>query len=228
MADSITHADVIFCVSETTKRELLKRFPQSFSGKVHVTPNATDLYHEKAAVSPQDYLIWVGEREGTKRFDDALRFMQVLSENPDCETKLIITGRPLNEDEKIEIARLGLTRRVESRPYAGQSELSELYGNAVALLYLSEFEGFGIPIIEAQACGCPVVARPSDTSVEVGQESLVYIADITPSAVNDVWRKLTEPTTRRMITSAGRDNCVRYSWDDTVKTIMHAYRGLGK
>jgi glycosyltransferase involved in cell wall biosynthesis len=224
MHDSITHADVIFCVSSTTQRELVKRYPRLDSKQVYVTPNSTDLLNRATIASPKDYLIWVGGREHTKRFDDALRFMKVLSGIPDCGTKLIITGRPLKKDEEIEIARAGLSDRILSRPCASQTDLLELYGNAIALLYLSEFEGFGIPIVEAQACGCPVVARPSDTSTEVGKDSLIYINDITTSSVYEVWSKLTNQAARQTITAVGRENCARYSWDDTVQTMMQAYR----
>jgi mannosyltransferase len=225
MADSIRQADVILCVSETTKRALLTAYQGLVSNRVYVTPNATDLHYDSAS-RPQNYFIWVGERDGTKRFRDALRFMRVLAGNPGNETKLVVTGRPLNEHEKAEISDLGLADRIESRPYASQSELSELYGNAIALLYLSEFEGFGIPIIEAQACGCPVVARPSETSVEVGRDSLVYIENFTPGHVVGVWDQLTHSDSRNMVISSGRKNCARYNWDDTVNTIMQAYRSV--
>ena len=225
--DSVIRGDLIFCVSEFTRGELRKRYPRLDPARILVTPNGTDLRYETSGDGTGDYLLWVGGRGPTKRFDDALRFLALLPEDTSAKTRLVVVGQPFSDRERQRITEEDLWDRIDLRPRASPAVLTRLYGDAIALLYLSAHEGFGIPIIEAQACGCPVVARSIPVSREVGGESPLYLEDITTETVAGAWHRLRHPDSRQKMISVGRTNCTRYSWDDTVRTMVAAYSSLG-
>lgn len=216
---SVRKADVVICVSENTKKDLVMFYPWANDKKVHViyngvsntyepisTKNNSNIRNEK---SNYPFFLYVGSRAKYKRFDLAVDIAEYYG-----YMLLIIGGGRLNEDEccylenRIKgnyIQKLGIE----------EVELNEIYNSAVALLYPSEYEGFGIPILEAQKAGCPVVARKGSSVDEVVNNDDILMKESTLDEARRVIGMLKDDTKRSQIIEYGYANASRFSWDIT-------------
>jgi mannosyltransferase len=163
---ALKRADAVICISDSTRQDTLHFCPSLDPGKVHVAHLGVD--HNKFYHEIKDTVLFVGQRGGHKRFDIAVRAVQ--------ETKnlrLSIVG-PLLDNEELEGLNLMLQDRwVFFGPVNG-SRLREIYSSVYCSIYPSDYEGFGLPILEAMACGCPVVAANNSSLPEVGGAAALY------------------------------------------------------
>ncbi|MFN2598980.1 MAG: glycosyltransferase family 4 protein, partial [Pyrinomonadaceae bacterium] len=152
---AIAAADAVICVSQNTKKDLLERhaIPEN---KVRVIYQASDLNeslaHGDEHAPARPYFIYVGSRSSYKNFDALLRAFAKIAPARD-DLSLCVVGSPFREDERKLIAALRLGGRVGHLGYANDSHLAKLYRCSLALVYPSLYEGFGIPPLEAMACG---------------------------------------------------------------------------
>lgn len=121
--------------------------------------------------------------------------------------------------------KLGIEDRVKFLGYVPEKDLPVLYSGAQALLFPSLFEGFGLPIIEAQACGCPVLTSNISSMPEVAGEGAVLV---NPYSVEDIARgmiKAQGPKFKSQIVEIGFENIKRFSWEkcakETLKVLEH-------
>ena len=124
---------------------------------------------------------------------------------------------------------LGVRDLVHFPGYVDDDDLPALYRLAELLVFPSLYEGFGFPVLEAQACGCPVVtsARGGTREASGGAALLVdpYDTEAITSAIIDL---LSNSATRRRLISAGYANAARWSWDDTAAAVIDVFENLGQ
>jgi glycosyltransferase involved in cell wall biosynthesis len=227
---AIQAADVIICISESTKNDLLKYFP-GVAAKVVVTHLASEFKREWAdgdeETPSQPYFLYVGSRaKAYKNFDTLLlAFAKAVSINP--QIILCVVGAPFNRVEQQQIAELKLTQRIQHYHHASDTHLAKLYHCSVAFVYPSLYEGFGIPPLEAMACGGVVVAANSSSIPEVvGDAGILF----DPSSSNDLADILIElldsPSKRDRLITKGFDRCQQFSWDKTAHQTVEIYRSL--
>jgi len=224
---SINNADIVICISESTRNDLLKFYPgiaktksvhvvyNSFSEEFHYDPNLEKL-------EGPEYFLWVGGRSGYKNFSLALSRIAHLNENGH-KYNLVVVGAPLNDQEKREIAELGLLPNVIVKSNVKNDQLRTLYSNAVALLYLSRYEGFGLPILEAQRCLCPVICLPIPASKEVGENSVLYLEQDEKASLTALLDFLHKDKSRAHLEQAGLENTRRFSWGRSVAELIKIY-----
>lgn len=175
---AIASADEVIAVSEWTKTDLLREYGVD-SKKIHViyhgVPEIQRELGGDAFACPYNsgsYLLYVGKRNAYKRFRWFLRAVAPLMWfHPGL--RILCTGEPFCRREWAWIVALGLLGRVKSRRFAA-NEMYSVYSNAAALIYPSVYEGFGLPVLEAMASGCPVVCSRSTCLPEVAGEAAVY------------------------------------------------------
>lgn len=107
-------------------------------------------------------------------------------------------------------------------------ELAWLYGRAAALVFPSVYEGFGIPVVEAQRLGCPVVALRTGPVPEVAGEGAVLCDPARPEELVDAVRAIaSDPARREALVEAGRRNAARYTWDASTDLLEDALGRAG-
>ena len=137
--------------------------------------------------------------------------------------ELRVVGPPLTEEERREAKFRRVLRSISVFSGLSTPELRAMYSDAFALLYLSRYEGFGLPILEAQQCGCPVIALNNPASREVGQQGVLFLDNTDVRGINEIVESLADEQQRRLVVSAGLQNAKRYDWDLTVDKLIQVY-----
>lgn len=226
---AIMAAQAIICISENTKKDLLELYPVAES-KVRVTPLASEinasLSYGSEPVPSRPYYLYVGSRDSYKNFDGLLSaFAQASAARPDVV--LCVVGKPFAEAEEKLIAELKLTKRIEHYQHPNDRHLAKLYRCSVAFVYPSLYEGFGIPPLEAMACGTVVVAADCASIPEVvGDAGLLFNPRATSDLADILLHLLDNPAERERLIALGSQRVQVFSWDQTVAQTIDVYRSL--
>lgn len=214
---ALKRADAIACISKTTQRVFHTLFP-SLHGKVtEVIYNA--IPYEAVAVKAKrgDRILFVGGRIGYKNFELAIRIADRL------HRELVIVGNQLTQSEEGLISRLAPNLKYECFGIADSETLQQLYADSYCLLYPSSMEGFGIPIIEAQMAGCPVVISSAPACVETGGTGvLVSPQEDVESFCHEI-DKLSNDSIVKDLVSRGYANAQRFDFRKTALEYMQLY-----
>jgi glycosyltransferase involved in cell wall biosynthesis len=204
---SVRRARHVFAISERTKRDLIEVYgtPEE---KITVTPLAPDPDFRPGG-EHDSFLLFVSAVEPRKQPLDAIDAANALGR------KLVVVGPPKDAELVDELKRRG----AEVRGYVPKEELVRLYQAAACLLFPSRYEGFGLPVVEAMACGTPVVAAPEPALQEVAGDAAVFSDDL----VEGVRRALAE---RESLSAAGLERVKAYSWNETARLTADVYRRI--
>ena len=218
------HSDGVICISENTKRDLYKYYP-NYKGMVRVIYHGYDnnLYNylgygiDKRAKN----VLFVGSRAAYKGFDFTVRLLNKL---PLLNLKMIGGGN-LTESE-IQLMEELIPNRYEKLGFVSNEDLAKLYNESFALFYPSEYEGFGFPVIEAQACGCPVICQRKSSIPEVSGDKCVYVDSANlEESVNEI-NKLFASDYYAKIQKESLENVKRFSWEKCIKETMEFYNSV--
>jgi glycosyltransferase involved in cell wall biosynthesis len=176
-------------------------------------------------------LLHVGSVIARKRIDILLRiFAEVRKEVP--EAILARVGGSFNESQTRLLGELGVESGVRSLPFLDREVLAAVYRRATLLLQPSDAEGFGLPVAEAMACGCPVIASDLPVLREVGGDAAVFckVADV-PEWTGTTLRILREQSSadasaRARRRKASLENAARFSWTETARQFLNVYHRL--
>ena len=228
-ANCLAKATLIHCISSFSKRVLLERYPWVPESRIRV------VYHGFSPAPPANpinqisrlsgpYALWVGNRHFYK---NGFITIGALGKLPGINL-VLVGGEPLSAKERNEIARLKLHDRIHSLTRVSSSELTWLYQNAVALWYTSLNEGFGMPVIEAAAQRCPVLASAGHSVEEIGRGWPIVSANPTSSwLAKETERLLSSETLRKKLGDEGPALARYYSWDRYSDGITSVYEELG-
>ena len=224
-------ADAIITISQTTKEDL-QTFYNINKSRICVTPLAcSDTFMNSGGVessinimTQKPFLLYVGMRTHYKNTDLLIKaYSQWYHKR---EIDLVIVGRPWTYDQINELLTLGIKERVHLLGYIDDWTLTHLYRRAVAFVFPSLYEGFGIPLLEAMACGCPIVASRIPSTVEVAASVPIYfeqgkVEDLLV-ALDRTLLESRESQRSRM----GLEHVKQYSWDKTAQKTLEVYRSL--
>jgi len=179
--------------------------------------------------SPRPYLLHVGQAYPHKNLQRLIRaFAQVAPLHPDL--KLVLAGKPHpTETPRLRqlILELGLEGRVECRAYVPFATLPELYRGALALVYPSLWEGFGLPVLEAMACGTPVITSLGSGTEEVAEGAALLVDPTDTAGLAQALRDLLENRPlREQLRAQGLQRARRFSWAGTAFETSTLLQGL--
>jgi len=222
-------------VSEATRQDVVQTYGVS-AAKISIAYNAADEYFRPLPADVQQltreryaagktYFLFVGALHPRKNLANLLRAFDEFKERTGAPTKLLIVGRTawkagpmFDVYQQMEHRRdVHLTGRVS------EEELVQLYAAALATVYVPFLEGFGIPIIEAQACASPVLTSDCSSMPEVAGGAALLADPFSPSAIADALIRLQqEPELRAQLIEKGLQNMHRFSWDNSAEVLWQA------
>jgi glycosyltransferase involved in cell wall biosynthesis len=226
---AIFAADSILCISESTKSDLLDRYP-SLEDRITVTPLATELSEalmdQEFKAPSRPYYIYVGARNEYKNFERLLvAFAKVITKLPDL--MLCIVGNFFSEKESQRIVELNLDQHIKHCGALADSQLVKLYNASIALVYPSLYEGFGIPLLEAMACGTAVIASNTSSIPEVvGDAGLLFDPKSTDELIDRLLLLAEDSGSRQFLIDKSKQQIKKFSWEKTTKQTVDVYKSL--
>lgn len=222
----IKKATKIIAVSENTKKDILSYYPQTDPSKIEVVYLAHSIKPESSTTTelPKKYVLFVGNRSLYKNFDFFLKAMApALKLHPDTHL-LCAGGNAFTAAELQLIASLDIEAQVVQQNFRDE-ELSAYYKQALFFVFPSEYEGFGIPVLESMACGCPVILANHSSFPEVAGDAGVYFElnnhDDLTSKINML---LNEPEQRTAYRLKGIAQLKKFSWKKTAAESLAVYK----
>lgn len=235
---ALKYGQMVVCDSLATRRDLLRLggtgmeerscvIPLGLNQQFH--PIAADdcafrLQGLKELATQMPYVLMVGSSLRRKNRETALHALQKAAEHWDV--RLVIAGQPLSESQRELADSLGVLPRIVEIHRPSDEVLEALYCRAHALLFPSRFEGFGWPVLEAQACGCPVICGDGTSLPEVaGNAALLRHADDAAGIAADILQ-LRDEAFREAIIERGLENVLRFTIDRMMEDYLVVYRRL--
>ena len=221
----------IITVSKSTAKQLREII--NYNGNIHVIYNGIDrlfvnitdktrlikIKNKYKIIDKNIYLLHISSSYPTKNIELILRTMDKLPPY----YHLIIVGAFTAKQES-EIAKLKLANRILRFENLKTAELCELYNVADIFLFPSLYEGFGLPILEAMACACPVICSNTTSLPEVGGDAPIYINPKSETELGEAILRVTnDDTLRRQMIEKGQRNIKRFSWEKTASKLSIIY-----
>lgn len=232
MKMSCKFSDKTFAVSNATKEDIIKRFGINEEKVVVINEGVEEnfkIIKDKKRLNStlkkyelnEKFLFYAGSVSPRKNLMRVLEaFNKVKDEIPHS---LVITGNKAWVKDKFEdYVEENLKGRVKRLGFVSEDELVDLYNLADGYVFPSLYEGFGLPILEAQRCGCPVLTSNVTSCPEVAGDSAIIVD---PYSVDDIAKGILALTKdeekRKELIKKGFENIKRYSWDKTVDKILN-------
>jgi O-antigen biosynthesis alpha-1,3-rhamnosyltransferase len=181
------------------------------------------------AAGPRKDFVFVGTLEPGKNLPLAIKALAILKREHGLEIKLRIIGAKGWKQSALPgiIRASGVGDQLEFLGYLSEEELRRHYQGAEGLIFPSIYEGFGLPILEAQSQGCPVIAADNSSLREVGGEGCWYFPTQSAEALAaSMLRSQREPDAVTALRAAGFANCSRFDWIRTAAETLDVYRRL--
>ncbi|WP_198375816.1 glycosyltransferase family 4 protein [Neoroseomonas rubea] len=233
-ARAIRHAAGHAMISRSSARDLAALYPEVAEESVALAycglpdgftpPSEAEIAEARRALSlPARYALMVGDRSGVDGYKNGILAFRGAEEAAARGTRIPIIC--VGGHEEIEAAFRAAAPHVDARRMkADDATLRLLYGGAHALLYPSRYEGFGMPVLEAMACGCPVITCANSSLPEVGGEAAIYVDDKDPAQMADALIALADPATRAKRIAAGLAQAGRFTTAAQAAAAMDAFR----
>lgn len=211
----LNQAEHILSDSESTAKDAIA-FYKIPSNKITVVPLAYDNQHFKFLDLPtKNYFLYIGRHDAYKNIG---RSLTAFSKLP-SDYEFWIAGSPdprFTPSLKTQAEELGILDRVKFLSYVSYAELPELINRAIALVFPSLWEGFGLPVLEAMACGTPVITSNLSSIPEVAGEAALLIDPYDESAIANAMKEIiTDSQLRNQMRQKGLDRASQFSWQKT-------------
>lgn len=225
----IQNAAAYIAISENTARDLVQVFPEIALESVTVAKSGVDRkvfspansetinqFKTKYGIS-KPYFILVGAGGNYK---NSILFFKAFAQLYSSQGfDIICTGSGFTLEADYRAYTSGITVHLLQ---LSDEELSIAYSGAVALVYPSKYEGFGLPVLEAIACGCPVITCPNASIPEVAGEAALYINDEDVEGLTNALCDVQKPNIRNSLIAAGLEQAKKFSWSKMAETVSSA------
>ncbi|MDE0197560.1 MAG: glycosyltransferase family 1 protein [Caldilineaceae bacterium] len=236
---SISRADHLIADSQNTALDLESTWPQ-LEGRISVVQGAVDLcaFHrvsgeealdavrQKYAIGDRPYIFALSTLEPRKNYPRLIRAYHAARRDSDLPHRLVIGGKKgwLFDEIFATVRELGIEEDVHFPGFVDDADLPALYSGAEFFAYPSLYEGFGLPIIEALACGTPVLTSDNSCLPEAGGEGAIYVdAESVESIAEGIVRLATQPELRAGLAAAGEVHARSFTWSRSLDQLLEAY-----
>ncbi len=220
----LNRASAIIAVSENTKKDIVELLdiPED---KIYVIPHGgpnVEILDGKPLVE-NPYFLYVGTRNYYKNYTQTIKDFSLFAQKHK-DVSLVCTGPDFTKKELAEIENFGIAGRVVHK-HVNDEGLKNLYANAIAFIFPSLYEGFGLPILEAYAFGCPVLLNNKSCFPEIAGDAAIYFNSQPGSS--DLLERLeiiyNNESVRCEIISKGYDRLSCFSWEKSAKLLATVY-----
>lgn len=234
---AICYADKFVCISDSTKNDLLNFYPELKPQDISIAHCGLDALNFKprdvkevnSFVQSNDinskYFMFVGSREQNNGYKNSALFFNALKSPSFANQEfdiLCVGGEKIISPDLISTLPQNVScKRVELTDY----ELSVAYSGALGLIYPSLYEGFGMPVIEAMSCGCPVITTNRGSLKEAAGDAALFVDGYDVPEMVDKLTYLLKSNTETYV-RRGFLNAKRFVWMDSVIAIKHQYQKI--
>lgn len=220
---AIENADIIHCISENTMNDLFYYYPSAVNKITKVIHLAASNQYQNLDVSldckfEKLKVVFVGARSGYKNFIEVVKALSVRR-----EFYLQIIGGGTLSNEEITLLERYIPSRYQHLINLDNVKLNLIYNNAFCLVYPSLYEGFGIPILEAMACGCPVIASNNSSIPEIANNSSILLDNSDHENIGYAIDLLLDEGLYRKYQNLGFINARKFSWGKTIASTIDSY-----
>lgn len=219
-------ADVILTVSESTKKDIIRELKVS-PDKITVTPEGVGSeYHPSSVLRrPSSVVLYVGRRDPYKNLPLLIEAFAIVAKKVPAARLRIIGPADDRYPEAPALAKMmGLGDRIDWIGYVTPEQLVEEYQRASVFALPSRYEGFGLTLLEAMACGAPVVCSNVSSLPEVGGDAALLVPPGDRAALADALaRVLTDPGLAAALREKSRSQAAKFTWRRTAELTVKAY-----
>lgn len=223
---AVSRADHVICVSENTRRDLINLLGVD-SQKISV------VYHgysynvcapEKSLPVGKPYILYVGIRGGYKNFDKLLRAYSHALKLKGELSLICFGGGPFCKAEQCLMDVLGIPVTSVIQISGDDSLLARLYGSAIAFVYPSLYEGFGMPLLEAMSLGCPVICSNASSFPEVvGDAAVMFDPEEVDSIKESIEKVVFSNELKDYLVQQGKERVKQFSWSKCARETLQVY-----
>ena len=224
--NAIKHASAFISISENTAKDLSTFFPNISLESITVahcgvdplfsptSENEINAFKYKYGINKPYFLLG-----GLGGYKNSILFLQAFSQLINKHSfDIVATGAGSQLPPEWRQYTAGCTFHGLQ---LSDAELRLAYAGAVALVYPSQYEGFGMPVAEAMACGCPVITTPNASLPEVGGEAVIYVKDDDIEGMTNALCDVQKPSLRRNLIQAGLQQSQKFSWDQMADIVSN-------
>ncbi len=236
--EGLNRAQWVACISHHTRQDLMRlgSLPPDRVAVIHMGQNygyapvrdPTPSLRQLQIPAQSRFLIHVGGNQWYKNRLGVLsifRILKTLAPDPWADLKLVMVGKPFTEEMRAFVTQHQLQDQVLERVSVSNPDLQALYSAAVALIFPSLMEGFGWPVIEAQACGCAVVCGQEGPLPEVaGEGALLAPARQEQTLAQHLLKLITDPELRADLVQRGYTNVTRFRTELMIEAYEQLYQ----
>jgi glycosyltransferase involved in cell wall biosynthesis len=229
-------ATMVITPTETVRQEVHEHLDIPFERIVSVPEAARDCFHalsesetlearRRIGVS-EDFLLYVGTVEPRKNLDTLVRAFEAVHSSYSKPLQLVLAGRRgWLVDELLEaLQKSPAAKQIILTGYLSDAELCALYSSCAAFIYPSIYEGFGLPPLEAMACGAPVIVSRIPSLTEVTGSAACLFAPDNPEPLKAIILQLLGSEEQRMkLSKAGLEHAAKFSWAATANATRAVY-----
>lgn len=219
MRPACRRAAKVLTVSEYSRRRIIDWSGISEDSIVNVSEGVSTLFKPEGAVfaSGYDYFLAVGNRKAHK--NESRTMSAFAAADIDPSARLLFTGNPSEELRRLS-DELGVSDRIEFLGVVSEEELAAYYRGAKALVFPSLYEGFGLPVIEAMACGTPVVTSTVTSLPEAAGGAALLVDPYNTQAIAEAMERVViDKSFREGMVTKGLERARAFSWQDVSNKI---------
>lgn len=237
---SLGRAEKVLCVSTHTKMDVYDKFPKLDRNKVKAIPLGVKVYDKQGDLQDFStymkeigingkYILYIGTLEPRKNVELLIRAYQRAVSKASISHQLLLCGKPGWKYQGIfDAAKEMVPReRIVFGGYAPEQMLPLLYKNAEAFVYPSWYEGFGLPPLEAMACGAPVLSSNASSLPEAVGDAALLFSPVDEEGLADLLiRVIEEKGLKEELRERGLRQAAKFSWTQTAQQTLNVYREL--